>query len=159
MPIRVTDYTCLLKLDNYAEVVYVQKSKLSVSAEDNYVSIRWDSDHHLRYLYSEFQAPVAASAILVAAAISNLINATCNGGGGGGGGGGNPLIWDSFDDSAPYVNADLIGMTPDVNFVVFTDHGSGALNKVTDAYTFNATTGTITVPGGSGAYRVGYTPP
>jgi len=47
----------------------------------------------------------------------------------------------------------LTGLTPDVDFFVYSDGGSGALQKVNDGYTFNAGTGTITIAGG-GDFRI-----
>lgn len=48
-----------------------------------------------------------------------------------------------------YTNANLVGLTPDVDFQLITNNGSGTLMTFTgdpeDGYNFNATTATITV--------------
>lgn len=51
---------------------------------------------------------------------------------------------DDFTGS-DYQNDLLIGKTADLQFTVFTNNGSGVLLKVDDGYTFNATTGTLTM--------------
>ena len=51
-----------------------------------------------------------------------------------------------------YVNASLIGLTPDVHFLVYTDNGLGALLGVDESYSFDDTTGTITIP--ADKYRI-----
>lgn len=51
-----------------------------------------------------------------------------------------------------YQNGNLVGLTPDVDFQIFQDFGSGILLKVNESYLFNATTGTITAEKGS--YRL-----
>lgn len=48
----------------------------------------------------------------------------------------------------------LTGLTPDVDFFIYSDDGSGALQKVNDGYTFNAGTGTITIATGAGNFRI-----
>lgn len=48
----------------------------------------------------------------------------------------------------------LTGLTPDTDFFVYSDDGSGALQKLNDGYTFNAGTGTITIGTGAGNFRI-----
>lgn len=42
-----------------------------------------------------------------------------------------------------YANSNLVNLTPDVDFVVNTNGGSGVALRVNDGYTFNATLGRI----------------
>jgi hypothetical protein len=72
---------------------------------------------------------------------------------GGGGGGGStttstPITAANFvgDD---YTNPDLVGKTPQVNFNIFTNDGTGGLMDYPGSYTFNAGTGTITTTPGN----------
>jgi hypothetical protein len=53
-----------------------------------------------------------------------------------------------------YQNDLLIGKDADIGFLVFADGGSGTLQKVNDGYTFNDVTGTITIAGGGGDFRI-----
>ncbi len=43
-----------------------------------------------------------------------------------------------------YTNALLSGLTPDVDFMLWSDEGSGTLLKVNDSYTFSGSTITAT---------------
>ena len=45
-----------------------------------------------------------------------------------------------------YTDTRLIGKTPVTDFNVWSNNGSGVLLKYTDGYTFNAGTGTLTMP-------------
>ncbi len=78
---------------------------------------------------------------------------------GGGGGGGSTVSTiritaaDFSGDS--YTNSTLIGKTAQTNFDVYTAEGLGELLNVNDGYTFDNTTGTITVPSGAaGKYMI-----
>lgn len=51
-----------------------------------------------------------------------------------------------------YQNSNLVGLTADIDFQLFSDEGNGSLLKITDAYRFNSTTGTLTMM--QGFYRV-----
>lgn len=53
-----------------------------------------------------------------------------------------------------YENSALIGMTPDVDFLLYTDNGSGTLLRSGDGYTFNDVNGRITIS--SDYYRLVY---
>lgn len=48
-----------------------------------------------------------------------------------------------------YQDARLIGKTPVTDFSVFTNEGSGVLQKLDDGYTFDDVTGTLTMPAGN----------
>ena len=67
-------------------------------------------------------------------------------GGGGGGGTTTTIVTITSSDFAgnDYTNALLSGLTPDVDFLLFSDEGSGTLLKVNDGYTFSGTTITAT---------------
>jgi len=54
-----------------------------------------------------------------------------------------PIV--AADFTGPYYdNTDLVDLTPDVDFRIFTNSGTGALLRVNDGYTFNAATGRVT---------------
>lgn len=48
-----------------------------------------------------------------------------------------------------YQDNRLIGKTPVTDFSVFTNEGSGVLQKLNDGYTFDTVTGTLTMPAGN----------
>lgn len=48
-----------------------------------------------------------------------------------------------------YTDARLIGLTPVTNFSVYTNEGSGTLQRKVADYTFDPVTGTLTMPSGN----------
>lgn len=64
------------------------------------------------------------------------------------------VITSSDFEGNAYTNTELIGKSPQIDFNLTTNSGSGTLLKYNDGYTFNAQTGTITTEAEN--YRLDY---
>jgi hypothetical protein len=91
------------------------------------------------------------SAVVDILSVGNGRWSTANYNGGSGGGGSTistPITSADFVGS-DYVNALLIGKTPQVGFNVFSNDGSGALLDYPNSYSFDGVTGTLTMTAGN----------
>ena len=74
MPVSVSDNDGTILISDGNSVTYPKKQKVTVDAVGNNVVIQWDRSHYVSYPYTDFTAPSGASALIVAAAISVMLD-------------------------------------------------------------------------------------